>query len=199
MEWAQQHALHWTQHYGYHAVVPALLIDPAGIPWAWIALMLLAGEAGKSVPLMLLYGFAVLSVFDHALFWIGVKGGQPLLDKLSRRSPKIAAAVASACCGMRDNAAITIACGRFLPFVGRWVGLSAALANVPYGRFSFYNAIGGGFTVVGFGLAAHWIGREALNQPWFGAAAGAAMIVLTVMGLGGAVWKARRERSSRTE
>ncbi len=38
--------IQWTEDYGYHAVVPALLIDPAGVPWAWIFLMLLAAEAG---------------------------------------------------------------------------------------------------------------------------------------------------------
>jgi hypothetical protein len=36
LEWAKNSALEWTNSYGYGAVVPALLLDPGGVPWPWI-------------------------------------------------------------------------------------------------------------------------------------------------------------------
>src|SRR3712207_9588538 len=86
---AKEQALQWTHDYGYHAVVPALLVDPAGVPWAWIFLMLLAGEAGKSIPLMLIYGCAVMTLADHLFYWIGVRGGRPLVTRLRSEERRV--------------------------------------------------------------------------------------------------------------
>src|ERR1051325_2986598 len=131
-----QQAQAWVGQYGYHAVVPTLLIDPAGVPWAWIFLILFAGAAKLQVPAMLLYGFAVLSAFDHALYWLGLKGGRPLVEKIGRRFPKIADALHKAEDAMRGRGIWAITLGRYLPIVGRWVGAGAGLANVPLARFA---------------------------------------------------------------
>ncbi len=56
IEWIQgilkatsEQAQIWVAQYGFHAVVPTLLADPAGVPWAWIFLILFAGAAGLNV------------------------------------------------------------------------------------------------------------------------------------------------------
>src|SRR4028119_1441181 len=102
----QEQAQTWLGDYGYGAVAPALLIDPVGVPWAWIFLMLLAEEAGLSVILMLLGGCAVMSAFDWLLYALGWFGGRRLVERLGRRYPKFAEAAHSAEAAVRERGAL---------------------------------------------------------------------------------------------
>ncbi|MBV9863891.1 MAG: VTT domain-containing protein [Abitibacteriaceae bacterium] len=164
------------QEYGYHAVVPALLADPGGVPWAWIFLMLLAEAADKSIALMLLYGFLLLTAVDHAFYWLGAKGGRPLMQRLQKRWPGLAGRIQGAEVAVRTKGSWAVLGGRFLPVVGRFVGLGAGLANVSPGQFILFDALGVGLTVIGFGLAAHLVGHHTINAPWFPQAVGGAFI-----------------------
>lgn len=190
--------LGWTQSYGYHAVVPTLVVDPAGVPWAWIFLMLIAGEAKLNVPFMLAYGFAVLTIVDHVLFAVGHFGGRPLLNRLALRWPKIAGAMLASENAMRGKGILMVTFGRYLPVVGRWVGTGAALANVSYARFALYDALGVGLTVIVFGAAAHLIGREIIGFSWFPQAVLIAYIastVLTALLTCYGLWRAKRNKA----
>jgi membrane protein DedA with SNARE-associated domain len=195
---AKDQALQWTHDYGYHAVIPALLVDPAGVPWAWIFLMLLAGEADKSIPLMVAYGCAVMTAADHLFYWIGVKGGRPLVERFGQRWPKIAHSVRDAETAVEGKGIWMITIGRFLPLVGRYVGIGAGLANVPFGRFAVFDALGVAITVVGFGLAAHLVGARTINSPAFPYLIGGAFIGGTLFTTGFLFWqgwKAHRARA----
>lgn len=172
--------LGWTEQYGYHAVVPVLVIDPAGMPWAWIFLMLIAGEAKLNIALMLAYGFSVLTIADHLFYALGYFGGRPLVTKLTQRWPRIADSVTASEEAMRGKGIWMVTFGRYLPVVGRWVGTGAALANVSYARFAIFDALGVGLTVIGFGAAAHFIGREIIGYAWFPKAVMAAYIFSTI-------------------
>ncbi len=157
----------WIRAYGYHAVPLAVLADPAGVPWAWIFLMLLAEEGRKNIWLMLLYGFAVLSAFDHALYWIGIVGDKALLKWLGRKSPDWRDKFIAARTAVAKHRALAVIFGRYLPLVGRFMGIGAGLADVPYPKFILFDAIGAALSVFGFGLAAHFAGRQLLDEPWF--------------------------------
>jgi len=195
IEAAKQHAIEWTRDYGYHAVVPALLADPAGVPWAWIFLMLLAAEAGRSLWLLFAYGIVVISLADHALYWLGRAGHHSLLPRLVKRWPKLQESFDGAEQAVRRNVACAVIFGRYLPFVGRWVGIGAGLARVPYARFALFDAVGAFVTVVGFGIAAHLVGEKTLNAPWFPQALLAAFVGGTIFTLAG-VWLGARKRKA---
>lgn len=197
LDWAQQHAVQWIADYGYGAVVPALLLDPGGVPWPWIFLMLLAKEAGKSVVLMIWLGFALLTAFDHALYGIG-RFGAPLLRRIETRWPKTSAVLQKSEEAVRQHGFWAITAGRFLPFLGRWVGLGAGLANVSWPRFAFFNALGVGLTVIGFGIVANIVGQKTLNAPWFPQALFVVFVGGTIFTLGGAAiaaWRSRRKNT----
>jgi membrane protein DedA with SNARE-associated domain len=191
--------LRLTEAYGYHAVVPTLVLDPAGVPWAWIFLVLIAEEARLNVPLMLGYGFAVLSLNDHLLYWLGLHGGRPLVERLGRRWPKIARGLEGAEKAMRGRGIWAITLGRYLPFVGRWVGAGAGLARVPYARFALFDAIGVGFTTLGFGIAAHLVGRSTIDEPWFPHAVTAAFILSTLVTAALTLWQTWRAKHGATQ
>lgn len=162
--------LGWTHQYGYHAVIPSLLLDPAGVPWAWIALLLIAEKARLNIPVILVYGFVVLLVNDIILYSLGYWGGRPLMNLLGRRSPKFAAILKSAEQASTGRGVLAVTFGRFLPFVGRWVGAGAGLANISFARFIIFDILGVAITVFGFGLLAHFAGKLLIAQTWFPAA-----------------------------
>lgn len=193
--------LGWTQSYGYHAVIPTLVADPAGVPWAWVFLMLIAGEAKLNVPLMLAYGFAVLTALDHLFYAIGYFGGRPLLGRMAHRWPKIAASMEASGRMMSGKGVWMVTWGRYLPVVGRWVGTGAALANVPYARFALFDALGVGITVVGFGATAHIIGRQIIGFSWFPQAvlgAYVATTILTALLTCYGLWRAKKNHAKAT-
>jgi membrane-associated protein len=169
------------------------MLDPGGVPWPWIFLMLLAGEAGRSIFLMIALGFTVLTVFDHMLYFLGMFG-RPWLRKLESRWPKCADIFDKSEEAVRKHGIWAITLGRFLPFLGRWVGLGSGLANVPWARFALLNGAGVLLTVAGFGLAAHIVGRKTIDSPWFHEALGIAFIggtAITTIGVFWGVWRAR--------
>jgi membrane protein DedA with SNARE-associated domain len=194
LEWAKNSALEWTNSYGYGAVVPALLLDPGGVPWPWIFLMLLAGKAGLNIPLLMLCGFLVLSVVDHVLYWIAAIGRKPLMNKIQKRSPKLAECLEKAEDEVRKRGVWAIPLGRFLPIVGRWVGVGAGLADVPWATFAVLNSLGVGLTVVAFGLAAHLVGSKTIDSPWFHEMVGGAFILGTVFTIAFIAWNVYRTR-----
>ncbi|MBW3637189.1 MAG: VTT domain-containing protein [Armatimonadetes bacterium] len=189
----------WIAQYGYHAVPFAVLSDPAGVPWAWIFLMLLAEEAGKNVPLMLFYGFGVLMAFDHLLYWIGALGGSRLVNRVCANRPKWAQNFEAARDTIHRHGALSIIFGRYLPFVGRWMGLGAGLAKLNYAKFSIYDAIGSGLSAFGFGLVAHFVGRKTIEHPQFYNVVVILMVGLTLAGVAGIAiswWRGRKTVSS---
>jgi membrane protein DedA with SNARE-associated domain len=187
----------WIKQYGYHAVVPTLLIDPAGVPWAWIFLILFAEAAHLNVPAMLFYGFLVLSAFDHLMYWLGLKGGRPMIAKIAQRFPKVAEAMQTSEGALRGRGIWGVTFGRYLPIVGRWVGVGAGLANVPFLRFAFFDALGVLLTVIGFGLPAHLVGQQIVDEPWFPQAIAVTFVFSTIVTLLFIVWQAARARKMR--
>lgn len=194
MQAARGKALEWTGEYGYHAVVPALLADPAGVPWAWIFLLLLAGEAGKNVPLLLGYGVLVLCAWDHAGYWLGCLGAKSLVPRLLCRFPRLKPCFEGAEQAVSRNVAASILFGRYVPVVGRWVGVGAGLAQVPYAHFAAWDLGGAALTSIGFGLGAHLVGHAVLDAPWFPQAVLGAFMLGTLATVAWLWW--RRSRSA---
>ncbi|RYX85467.1 hypothetical protein EON83_05740 [bacterium] len=165
MQSLEPQIVEWLARFGYGAAVPAVLSDPAGIPWAWIFLMLLAEEAGKNIVVMLWLGFASLWGCDLVLYFIGAKWGTKLVSWLERKRPTWKDTLDTSRSHMQKNGAIAVIMGRYLPFVGRWVGLGAGMAHIPAGKFTFYSAIGAALSAFGFGIPAHLLGHEIVGHP----------------------------------
>lgn len=191
--------LGWTNQYGYHAVIPSLLLDPAGVPWAWIALLLIAEKAQLNIPLILVYGFVVLLVNDIILYSLGYWGGRPLMSWLGRRFPKFAAILKNAERASAGRGILAVTFGRFLPFVGRWVGVGAGLANIPFARFVIFDIPGVAITVFGFGLVAHYAGRILITQTWFPTAVVCTFVAGFVLTIVAFFWNLIVTRRRKTE
>jgi membrane protein DedA with SNARE-associated domain len=194
---ARDQAIVWIARWGDWAVVPALLLDPGGVPWPWIFVMLLAEQAGKNPVVLCAMGLCVLALFDHAMYWLGAIAGRPLLFKARHRFPAICKSIHEAETWLRERGGWALVIGRFLPVMGRWIGLAAGLAHVPYGRFAFLQLAGASITVVGFGVLAHFVGEKTFHEPWFPAALFWAFVggtAFTILGGVWAWWQKRRNK-----
>ncbi|HEX8835232.1 MAG TPA: hypothetical protein VF719_13575 [Abditibacteriaceae bacterium] len=198
MELAKQKAIEWLALYGDMAVVPALLLDATGVPWLWIFLMLLAEKAGKNIWVLLIYGTAVMTAFDHLMYGIGALGGRRLLRRVGHRFPKVSNSVVACERAIQGRAGWAVTIGRFLPLVGRYVGIAAALVGMSYARFAVLDFVGVAITVIGFGLLAHFVGEKTLDQPWFAEALGYFLIAGIVLTVAFLAWQYFRSRGQST-
>ena len=165
MQAMEAHIVDWLARYGYGAGALAVLSDATGIPWAWVFVMLLAGQAGKSVIGMLLVGFSTLFAWDVVLYFVGWKWGTRLLEWLQTRKPKWRQTLETARCEVGKRGALAVIVGRYLPFIGRWVGMGAGMARVPPLRFALYSLLGCALSAFGFGIPAHLLGRQLIDNP----------------------------------
>lgn len=188
----------WIQRYGYGAVFPAVLTDPAGIPWAWIFLMLWAHEAQRNPTILLLIGFCTLWACDLALYGIGATWGTKLLDWLQKRRPAWKDTLESARDQLHKRGALTVIVGRYLPLLGRWIGLGAGIAHVPFPAFLLYSAIGAAISAFGFGVPAYLLGRRLVDNPVFFQIAIGVCVVGMLAGLVACLWTARRSKSHKS-
>lgn len=187
----------WVARYGYSAVVPALLLDPGGIPWPWVCLMAVAGQTKLKVVWMLALGVALLTICDHAFYWLGAWGGKPLLKKIGARFPGVEDDIKKAESAMRRHDWWAVIFGRFLPLVGRFVGVGAALADISYWRFAFYDFLGTTLMVVAFGVAAHFVGRKALEDPRLQTVITVAIGAGIAFAVGAALWQILRMKKQK--
>ena len=119
MQGLEPQILDWLSRFGYGAALPAVLSDPAGIPWAWVFLMLLAQEAGKNVVVMLLLGFTTLWGCDLLLYFVGARWGTKLLVWLEGHRPAWKNTLDNARDQLQKRAALALSIGGHVRLGGR--------------------------------------------------------------------------------
>jgi len=86
MHWILETARHYLQTYGYWAVLFALLGENAGLPLPGETILILASFAayhGHHLKLhwVILVAVCACTIGDNIGYWIGRRGGRPLLEK----------------------------------------------------------------------------------------------------------------------
>jgi membrane-associated protein len=86
MHWLLESARHYLHHYGYWAVLFALLGENAGLPLPGETILVLASFAayhGHHLKLqwVILVAVCACTAGDNIGYWIGRRGGRPLLEK----------------------------------------------------------------------------------------------------------------------
>jgi membrane protein DedA with SNARE-associated domain len=86
MHWIVETARYYLQTYGYWAVLVALLGENAGLPLPGETILILAsflayqGEHLR-LPWVILTGVCACTMGDNVGYWIGRRGGRPLLER----------------------------------------------------------------------------------------------------------------------
>jgi len=76
----------YLAHYGYWAVAATLLLENAGLPVPGETVLLLASflafsEHRLQLPYIMVAGISAATLGDNLGFWIGYRGGRPLLER----------------------------------------------------------------------------------------------------------------------
>jgi undecaprenyl-diphosphatase len=155
--------------YGYLVVVLGAALDNFGLPASGDVVLFAGGwfanQGRLSLPLVMLAGASGGWITDNAYYWMGRKGGRPLLDRVSGIpvlrllvSKKNLARVERY---FESHGGKTVFAGRFGPGLRSMTPLFAGVTRMDYRRFLPYNlaavvvwAIA--YTLVGFVFGQYW-------------------------------------------
>ncbi|MBI4259662.1 MAG: DedA family protein [Actinobacteria bacterium] len=200
--------VHSVRDYGYLAVFLLMVLESACIPIPSEVTMLFGGAlasaafvqgAGEplSFTLVVVAGTAGNLVGSWLAYWVGLRGGRPLIERWGRfvliRPHEIDRA--EVWFAKHGQAAVFVS--RMLPVVRTFISLPAGVARMPFGRFTAYTVLGCipwnvALTALGFALGQNWERVEAYFTP---------ISVAVAVVLAGLIawWVVKRLRSRRAE
>lgn len=187
-----------------YAVVAALVFAEAALFFGFVfpgetAIVIagvLASQHRVSLPILLIVLPGAAIVGDSVGYEIGRRFGDRLLDTRALRKHRTKLGKAQEL--LRRRGALAVFIGRFTALLRAIMPALAGSARMPYGRFLFYNALGGITWGVGFTLGGYIAGTafEQVAQ-WAGRVLAIVVGVLVAIAL--LIWWVRRRRRESEE
>lgn len=150
---------------GYAGVFLLMLLESCGVPVPSEVIMPFAGflvESGKFSfwPTVLIGALGNLAGSLLA-YWIGLKGGRPLIEKYGRYILISKHDLDNADVWFKKRGELTVFIGRLLPVVRTYISFPAGIAKMNLKKFSLYTFIGAFiwsalFCYLGVKLGANW-------------------------------------------
>ena len=179
-----------VQRYGYWLVGVVICLESMGLPLPGesllIAAALYAAATGNiAIELVVLAAAVGAIVGDNLGYLVGQRLGKPALE---RWGPKVMLTVPRQRLGQYlffRYGGVVVFFGRFVAFLRVFAALLAGANGMAWGRFLFWNALGGVVWTCLYGFGAYFLGQQALRLAGsFGLVMGAVGVVVVV----GAVW-----------
>ena len=158
------HLSRLLQLYTYPALLLLVLLESLGIPLPGeIALVTAAAYASHgriSISVVIALG-AAGAIFGGILgYWIGLKGGLPLVTRYGGYVGVRQSHVDKAHAFFERNGAKTILFGRFIAVLRTWAAVIAGAARMSFTKFVTYNTLGSVVWAIVFGLLGYYFGRD---------------------------------------
>ena len=176
--------------YGYLIVFLLVGIESLGIPLpgetALITAAAFAALGRLNIAVVIASSAAGAIIGDNAGYWIGKKGGIAIVHKFGRYVRLDESKIARMHEFFEKHGAKTVFLGRFISLLRCWAAVLAGVANMPYGTFMLWNALGGvGWSVI-FGSLGYIFGKNLPRlEHYIGQATmAAALLTALVVGLG---------------
>jgi membrane-associated protein len=133
--------------WGYLGVASGLLLENAGIPVPGETILILASVVAYSthelsLPWIILVGSLAATAGDNIGYWIGRKGGRPLLERWKRFFRVEQKHIAAAEALIEKRGAIAIFLARFVTGARVIAGPLAGVLNMDWPRFALFNFLG---------------------------------------------------------
>lgn len=155
---------HFTSH-GYWTVALALLLENAGIPVPGETVLLFASFLSHehqqlNLALIIIVGTLACTLGDNLGYWVGYRGGRPLLDRhqaffhISDRALERGERL------FREYGSITILFARFVFGLRVIAGPLAGVLRMPWRSFALYNFLGATVWVSTISCAGYFLGRH---------------------------------------
>jgi membrane protein DedA with SNARE-associated domain len=188
--------------YGYWTVFFALLLENAGIPVPGETVLLFASflafdEQELRLRYIILVGIAAATLGDNIGYWLGRKGGRPLLDRythLFRIPPSVIQKGEEV---FAKHGSVTVFFARFVFGMRIIAGPMAGVLRMDWRKFSIFNFLGAALwvtviSIVGFKFGEEW---ESLVHVMGRVNLVIGVIVLWVIYM---AWRAYRARKKQT-
>jgi membrane protein DedA with SNARE-associated domain len=159
-----QHLTRLLQSYTYPVLFLLVLLESLGVPLPGeIALVTAAAYAssGKiSIAIVIALGALGAIVGGVLGYWIGAKGGLPLLTRYGGYIGVRKSHIDRAHAFFERNGSKTILFGRFIAILRTWAAIVAGAAAMSFTTFVTYNTIGSIVWAIAFGLLGFYFGRD---------------------------------------
>lgn len=153
------------EQYGYWTVFFALLLENAGVPVPGETVLLYASflafdEQELKLRYIILFGIAAATLGDNIGYWIGRKGGRPLLDRYMHmfRIPASVIQKGEALFAKRGPLAIFFA--RFVFGMRIVAGPVAGVLKMDWRKFTLFNFLGAALWVTVISFVGYEFGEE---------------------------------------
>jgi membrane protein DedA with SNARE-associated domain len=156
---------HFNDH-GYWTVALALLLENAGVPVPGESILLFASFLAYSQGTMQLRWIIPVAIVaavlgDNLGYWLGLRGGRPLLERYQRFFRISPASLAKGERTFERFGALTVFLARFIFGLRVMAGPLAGVLKMPWRRFLLFNALGATvwvivISVVGALFGRHW-------------------------------------------
>jgi undecaprenyl-diphosphatase len=175
---------------GYPLIFLAPCLEYAGLPIPGDATLFWASVLARlgHFDLAWVIGMATAGaiVGDNIGYWIGKRGGRPLLERWAARLPSLGRSLQWSEAYFRRHGGKTVVIARFIPALRVCGALTSGVSLMPWRRFLLFNVLGAvlwglvtgglGYTL---GLHAQWL-YDATESAWIVAALGAPVMALFV-------------------
>jgi len=143
IETIRQFLLDW----GYWAVAAGLLLENTGVPVPGETILILAGVIAYShgelhLPWIIVVGTVAATTGDNIGYWIGRKGGRPLLERWKRFFHVGSEHIAAAEKLIERYGALAIFFARFVTGARVIAGPLAGVLRMEWKRFALFNFLG---------------------------------------------------------
>lgn len=158
------HLTRLLQSYTYPVLLLLVLLESLGVPLPGeIALVTAAAYASSgniSITVVIALAAVGASVGGVLGYWIGIKGGLPLVTRYGGYIGVKKSHVDRAHAFFERNGSKTILFGRFVAILRTWAAIVAGAAAMSFTKFVTYNTIGSIVWAIVFGLLGFYFGRD---------------------------------------
>jgi membrane protein DedA with SNARE-associated domain len=156
---------HFLISAGYAALILFGVLEAACIPVSSEVTFgfagVLAGQGKLNLALVIVLGTVAEMVGSYVSYYVGRKGGRPLVDRLGRYVLITQSDVDRAERFMTGRGIWAVPVGRMLPFVRAFTSIVAGLVDIPPARFGVLSLIGTAIyatvlSAIGYSVAGTW-------------------------------------------
>jgi membrane protein DedA with SNARE-associated domain len=158
------HLTRLLQSYTYPVLLLLVLLESLGVPLPGeIALVTAAAYASSGqISIFIVIALAALGAIVGGVlgYWIGIKGGLPLVTRYGGYIGVRKSHVDRAHAFFERNGSKTILFGRFIAILRTWAAIVAGAAAMSFTKFVTYNTIGSIVWAIVFGWLGYYFGRD---------------------------------------
>ncbi|HEX2602731.1 MAG TPA: DedA family protein [Gemmatimonadaceae bacterium] len=195
------HLAHLLRAYTYPVLVGLVMLESLGIPLPGeIALVTASAYASVgtiSITAVIILAAVAATVGGVMGYWIGIKGGLPLLARYGGYVGVRRHHIDRAHGFFEKNGAKTILFGRFVAVLRTWASVVAGAACMSFRTFIAFNALGAFVWAIIFGLLGYYFGRDLPLLERLISSLSFVVLIVACLAILGLVWIKKRRNGKR--